>query len=163
MKFFRATSALAALLLAGCASTVTIGNQTWMVDNAGTPTEGSRCYWGDEKSCGTNYRVYNWDGAQKACPEGFHLPSLKEWKELEEGRKANTKDYQYLCVGKNYSGGFCYASVFSVFWTTDELDKDNAYTWDPEFDYSQVKPAAAGKDEYLAVRCVKDTEEPHDE
>ena len=127
MKFFRVTSALAALLLAGCASTVTIGNQTWMVDNAGTPTEGSRCYWGDEKSCGTNYRVYNWDGAQKACPEGFHLPSLKEWAQLEEGRKANTKDYQYLCVGKSYSGGFCFSPVFSIFWATDELDKDNAY------------------------------------
>ena len=163
MKFFRATSALAALLLAGCASTVTIGNQTWMVDNAGTPTEGSRCYWGDEKSCGTNYRVYNWDGAQKACPEGFHLPSLKEWAQLEEGRKANTKDYQYLCVGKSYSGGFCFSPVFSIFWATDELDANNAYTWDPEFDYSQVKPATAGKDECLAVRCVKDTEEPHDD
>jgi len=163
MKFSRATSALAALLLAGCANTVTIGNQTWMVDNAGTTTEGSRCHWGDEKSCGTNYRVYNWDGAQKACPEGFHLPSLKEWAELEEGRKSNTKDYQYLCVGKSYSGGFCFSPVFSVFWATDELDQNNAYTWDPEFDYSQMKPATAGKDEYLAVRCVKDTEEPHDD
>lgn len=48
------------------APTIKIGSQTWMKKDV---CNGSQC-------------TYSWDVAQKACPKGFHLPSLDEWKKL---------------------------------------------------------------------------------
>lgn len=158
----------AAILFTGCAvQTVTIGKQTWKINNANVMMEsGAYCLKQEthtNEPCAENMMVYNWDGARKVCPEGFHLPTLKEWKELDEARKVHVEDPEdhsvayYLCDGGNiFSGGFCYSQLSSLFWTADEQDSNNAYTWDAEFDYSHLQPNAANKTEYLAVRCIKD-------
>ena len=59
-------------------------NQWWMCQNLKYDVgDGSGCYDDEETNCMLKGRWYNWDAAQKACPEGYHLPSDDEWKELE--------------------------------------------------------------------------------
>lgn len=57
---------------------VRIGAQVWMAENVNYATaSGSLCaqcnHWG---------RLYDFENAKKACPEGFHMPTKAEWEVL---------------------------------------------------------------------------------
>ena len=62
--------------------TVVIGNQTWLRDNLRYNISGSKCVEGDNANCSKYGRIYSWDAAQNACPEGYHLPTSNDWLEL---------------------------------------------------------------------------------
>jgi uncharacterized protein (TIGR02145 family) len=62
---------------------VEIGNQTWFAENLNYETADSWWY-DDSESNGEIYgRLYTWDAAQIACPEGWKLPSDDDWKVIE--------------------------------------------------------------------------------
>jgi hypothetical protein len=95
--------------------TVIIGKQIWMAENLN--------YSGDNNSIGkcypdfdyTNYtpielcdkygRLYDWETAMRVCPDGWHLPSLKEWQKLsywvddETGKKLKSTS-GWKCIGE---------------------------------------------------------------
>lgn len=152
---------VAGMALMGCVGkTVVIGQQTWMTDNANAPVEGAKCYrqGNNGQQCADNFMVYDWQGANSACPEGFHLPSLQEFSTLESARKAKKDVVNLACHddGKTFDNGFCYETAFSAFWTSTQADNKTAFVWDVELDYTNLAPRAAGKKELFAVRCIKD-------
>jgi len=70
--------------------TVVIGNKIWMAENLNyaymQPTSGldssSFCYNNESANCDTYGRLYLWNAAMDACPEGWHLPSESEMDKL---------------------------------------------------------------------------------
>ena len=70
--------------------TTKIGNQIWSAENlkvTKTPDGTAIDAWpynGDESKVSEFGRMYNWEVAKKVCPEGWHLPSDKEWVQLIE-------------------------------------------------------------------------------
>ena len=62
--------------------TVTIGDQVWMAGNLNFETDSSYCYNDSAEYCAKYGRLYRWTAAMDACPSGWHLPDLAEWKTL---------------------------------------------------------------------------------
>jgi uncharacterized protein (TIGR02145 family) len=64
---------------------VTIGNQVWMSENLAFKVDSGGCWsYEDNDSNVVLYGyLYNWSTANLVAPEGWHLPSDNEWKELE--------------------------------------------------------------------------------
>ncbi len=192
--------------------TTKIGNQVWMAENLNYKTAGSFCYHDSTQYCELYGRFYTWASAMDSvgafsvngkgcgsgtscppnfpvrgvCPEGFHLPTLTEWKNLvataggeydaasklmsakkwEKGFDwvaEGTDDYgfsAYPSCNMEYDGtsGFCNPPV--NYWSSIESSTDKAYHMSLQHsnNYNGKGIQFSGIEKHYAftVRCVKD-------
>ena len=91
--------------------TLVISNHVWTAQNMNYEimseegkSKNNWCYNDDPEYCKKFGRLYNWEAAQKACPEGWHLPTADEWLELIEDHTCEITQErnfpkQYHCAG----------------------------------------------------------------
>ena len=160
--------------------TVQIGKQTWMAENLNYETSGSRCYDKKNANCEKYGRLYTHAVAQNACPNGWKLPTGKQWAKLLNidvslfnlvgmfkhfSSDINTNDDPYgfnVLPGGIYDGGE-YRGIgrTTAFWaneaksvkTSDGLRVYMVYF--VRFSPNQVTLAARDESDYFSVRCIK--------
>lgn len=91
--------------------TLVISNHVWTAQNMNYEivneegkSKNNWCYNDDPEYCKKFGRLYNWEAAQKVCPEGWHLPTADEWLELIEDHTCEITQErsfptQYHCAG----------------------------------------------------------------
>ena len=83
-----------------------LGKQVWFGENLNYSGEDAvgYCHENDPEKCEIYGKLYRWNDAMKACPEGWHLPGLLEWIDLINyvggqemaGVKLKSKAYWYI-------------------------------------------------------------------
>ena len=69
----------------------------WMAENFNFDIGDGCCLYDNDPKNGDKYgRLYTWDAAMKACPDGWRLPSDEEWREMtgQYGKEYNASEGQ---------------------------------------------------------------------
>lgn len=152
--------------------TVKINGLTWLAENLNYEVDHSLAFKNNFLYASRFGRLYTWEAAQKACPEGWRLPTKKEYQDLLKTYREKDKDkersaYRALIEGgksgfhallSGYSdkdGGFHELENYGHYWSSDEKDKDNA--WYCRFSHYSGKAGLGSslKSGARSVRCVR--------
>jgi len=165
--------------------TVKIGGKVWMAQNLNYKTDNSWCYNYDDDNGDKYGRLYTWDSAKIACPDGWHLPSSDEWDDListvggfdKAGNRLKAKDgwkynydnytpgdgnnkYRFSALPGGFRiprGGFDSIGSFGYWWTATECGYDEkSHNRDMGYDGGYVIRGRSEKDFGFSVRCVSD-------
>jgi len=158
---------------------VEIGNQIWMAENLNYDMGGSWCYENSSVNCDKYGRLYNWDAARVACPQGWHLPSDSEWssltnylggEEVAGGKLKSTSGWESPNFGatnssgftglpggyRNTDGSFGDLSSIGYWWSSTEYSTADAWTRGMYYLSAYVYRNIGSKSGGFSVRCLKD-------
>ncbi|MCX6270270.1 MAG: fibrobacter succinogenes major paralogous domain-containing protein [Bacteroidetes bacterium] len=160
-----------------------IGEQTWMADNLsithapdGRPVE---CFnYMNDSQYGKKYgKLYSWTvamnasdkvGCQGICPEGWHLPTDKEWTQLTDflggidqagkAMKGNENEGFIRCFGGNYFPeiqAFSFIDQQAYFWTSTAYTETSAWIRNIGAKTINANRTTVPKKYCFSVRCLK--------
>lgn len=162
---------------------VRIGNQMWMAENLNYKKRKSWCYNNKVANCNEYGRLYNWETAIKACPNGWHIPIDAEWDNLVDylrgsdvagGKMKETGTTHWDSPNKDATnesgftalpGGF--RSTVGYFndlgsnnswWSATEYSSSLTAAWTRSLYYNKihVERKANNKKYGFSVRCLRD-------
>lgn len=147
--------------------TVVIESQEWMAQNLNYEMDGSYCFDDELEKCNKYGRLYDWDAARKACPEGWNLPTKKDFYMLFDavgGRlsagkmlKLNAADaFGFSALFAGFRGSYSYVGVGkeAYFWGITDDGKSPFGIWMDD-DSDAAFEARARRIDGFSVRCVK--------
>jgi uncharacterized protein (TIGR02145 family) len=165
--------------------TVKIGDQTWMAENLNRKMGNSKCYGDADSNCVKYGRLYDWETAIKACPNGWKLPDTADWQKLIDkaggssvagtklkstsswdnffgsGLIVGTDDYGFSALPGGSSGGEAeYRGLFGCWWTATEYpqscyDCKSAYMYLMAYAREDVTRFSRDQSGKYSVRCIK--------
>lgn len=159
----------------------------WFAENLdyvdSTLEDNSWCYKDSKDSCKVYGRLYSWEAAQKACPDGWHLPNQQDWADLKDvvgtriepaGTKLKTVDhwlnadsvlqgtnrfgfYGLPAGRKNVEGGWLPTGKFAYFWTSSVSGINSPETslgWQLTYETDELGYGDYYRGHGMSVRCV---------
>jgi len=164
--------------------TVTIDEQVWMAENLAFQTESGCWIYDNIKEYVTIHGyLYSWQAATKACPDGWHLPSMHDWWYLSNylggddvsGGKlkdsgtttwkspntgaTNSSGFTALSSGRSGDKNMEYLGSMTFFWTN--VDDDDVTSWCASLSSSasELSIYPTDKRDGYSVRCVKNSDQ----
>jgi uncharacterized protein (TIGR02145 family) len=156
--------------------TVKIGDQVWMAENLNYKIDGSYCYESFTQNCEKYGRLYSKLSALHACPEGWHLPSGKEFRILlvnvggadVAGRmlKSPTDWYDYNGESGNGIDAFGFNALPAGYFSNDNGDfisaHEEAYFLGATDDWSEETAMLNLMSDYRGVSASQLSEKKED-
>ena len=174
--------------------TIKLGNQVWMAENLryskdiplGTSKSNKPHVYnpnGSPQNVETYGLLYNWYAAEEACPNGWHLPTVSDWRALKSAISGDNAGSQLASKPELWNDGLLERSTsfgksgfsvlpagsfdgksygnfgsFAYFWTANEYEyySGNAYFRYIYYNYGGVVSNYSSKSDGFSVRCVKD-------
>ena len=161
---------------------IQIGTQTWMAENLAYETENSYCPDGDSRNCQKMGRLYTWEAARTACPDGWRLPDSSDLATLvahaggaavagetlkssdgwfKKGNGSDALGFNALPAGYRGAGSEPDAPAkydgiggYAYFWSSTSTPDSLAYYLFLDFSGKAATLNAFLKDESRSVRCV---------
>ena len=159
--------------------TVKIGNQTWLAENLNFETADGSCFDDRTTNCLRYGRLYPWESAMEACPEGWHLPDSTEWNALFAavgGIESAGKSLKFTEGWRNggngtdefgfsaFPVGILYGSSeqspkneYASFWSSTENSEEGSYGMFLSYYGKGAKLGIDSKGASFSVRCLKDS------
>lgn len=141
--------------------------RTWFAENAKYKVDGSYCYNDEEAYCDKYGRLYNYEQANNACPEGWHVPTIHEWKYLfgffggwhHSGKflmEGKESDMHMLFGGFGEPGHlFRQVDVSGNWWDNELKDSNTAGIITLKKNDESIYHYKIGDEHMLSTRCVK--------
>lgn len=141
--------------------------RTWFAENAQYAVEDSKCYNDIKEYCEEFGRLYNYEQANKACPEGWHVPTIHEWKHLFSFFGGRHHSGQFLVEGKESDmhmlyGGFGepgnlfrHITRSGNWWDNELKDSRSAGIITLKEGSGEIFHSVVGDTHLLSTRCVK--------
>lgn len=142
-------------------------NRTWYAENVKYEVEGSICYEGLKEYCDAFGRLYNYEQANLACPAGWHVPTIVEWKHLFQFFEGVHHAAKHLIEGGDSDmnmlfGGFAsngkefqQAGSSGNWWDNELKDSNTAGIITLQKGSEQIYHSRVGDLYFLGTRCVK--------
>ncbi|GBU22269.1 hypothetical protein R80B4_02175 [Fibrobacteres bacterium R8-0-B4] len=157
--------------------TVKIGEYMWLAENIDYEAKGSACYGGNPENCYYYGRLYNFNIAKTACPQGWKLPSKNAWDALAKaaggsetaggalksktdwadgGNGADKYGFGALPGGYRMSGGISYSDIGKSgrWWTATTQPFGVPYVMRMDGWNGKVTETVGNVLEGLSVRCA---------
>lgn len=140
--------------------------RTWYAENVRFNVEGSRVYNNTTEYANTYGRLYNYKQANSACPEGWHVPTIHEWRHLFHFFGGWHHSGKYLIEGKesdmdmlfggfaNPDGSFKGIGVHGNWWDNELKDANSAGIITLKRNDDTIYHSRVGDKHYLSTRCV---------
>lgn len=133
------------------------GEKIWMIDNLDfNVPENSACYDADSANCEKYGRLYSFEAAKTACPEGFHAATDADFEELFASFAAD------FSVSTKFGGYFNQNGISTTvgegayFWSTNEDDATRGFARSFFAGESEFSKISVDKKFGLSVRCVQE-------
>lgn len=164
--------------------TVEIGGMVWLARNLNYAGRESYCYEDRKENCDKNGRLYRWEAALAACPDGWHLSTEFEWQALEVAIGLPFEELEYrgergteeagrlkqggdlgLDVqfagwrGYELNGQFRHQGEAIALWTSTEADFNHAWHRHMDTSDDMIWRSRVVKPYGLSVRCVQNRSE----
>ena len=139
-----------------------------MAENLNFNSTGSRCHSNKQAFCDKYGRLYQWNAAVKACPNGWKLASAQEWDKLVNTYGGTKSAYSNLIKdgfgvllgGYCFDNGKCFGmSIHENYHCSTEVNATETkfyYFKSYEGKVCMHKSSGRnGKAQYLSCRCIK--------